>query len=120
MMAYVVIDGGRMEVRRAATISLDLLQGCVGGYIESIQRYRSDGGRHLSMLGNEDAIRLGLAPNVSVPGVMALGGFVRGPVVIVGVDKSGNETGMTTRELERVRLVQEAGDPVPRLRIAEL
>ena len=82
---------------------LNELQALVGGYIEQIGPTRSVvKGKAIQILGNEDAVSLGLAPTLAYPAVMTVGGFLLGPIVVLGLTAGGEVRDLTDKELDAI------------------
>jgi hypothetical protein len=75
-------------------------QRLVGGNIECVSM-----GRTLGAYVNEDGVRLGLRPNVTL---RARGDVVAGPIVLSRADATGEDIGVDNDEVEALRAMLDA------------
>lgn len=97
---------------------LRVVQDTVGGYIEALPIPLDTG---VSAYGNEDAKRMGLAPNAAADMILTLMGWVRypgdhlsGTIVFLGTEDSGTEDGWVHIDAPQVLLdaATTAGVPI--------
>jgi len=118
-MRYLYIDAfSNLTLHDRAPLSLDEMQGLVGGYIENIwgTEPQPDGTR-LMVIDNEEGHQLHLAPSVRFPKVYTVGGYLVGPVIIMAVDAEGEQTDLSDAQLAAVRVERREGDAFPTLHI---
>lgn len=114
----VLLDAGALTLQTVPDLYLGTLQELVDGPIQVFRGYRGPWGA-ITGYCNEEAILTGLPPNVAVPGVHALGGVLRGPVLLCGADVAPGgavrDRGLTDAELGVITVARTPGQRFPTL-----
>ena len=117
-MRVLVIDEGRMEFRDVGdAITLEVLKGIVGGWIETVFTVQSVE-RHRSQLvgyANEEGLYIpACKPNVWMSPHERP---IHGPIAIVGVDRKGETIELTPGEFAQVSLSRTGDARLPILQV---